>query len=206
MLKRILLDILLVLLGLGIACLIIQLTAIPEKHYQGISILLGFVGLAMGERKFLWTWIVNIYRAAKILIEQEQNLGSFVKPYIWDIDLYPDRIKPSNEVDYIVVALSWDNRTYKRVKVHNIKGTLSINGSKPPDNFPSFIRDVSLKELERSSNPQPINVTIARDALRIVQDIRQKGYGKINIGFDITAIANGNSMSYSIVHTTKYVG
>ena len=205
MLKRILRDTLFIAVGLGIAWLTIQPTTIPEKYYLPTSIILSLIGLGIGEKRFLLRWIMNILRATQILINQERNLVDFVKPYVSYANLFPNQNKQTDEVDYIDVVLSWDNRTLRKVKIHNIKGTLSIDGSKPPDDLPTVIPDVNLGELKQSLDSKCIHITITRDALRTIQGIRQTGYGQVNLVLEIVAMIDGISVSYDIVYNAHFI-
>lgn len=125
------------------------------------------------------TEIVKAYRL------QQDNPEWYIKPFISAVALLPDPLKDMESANYINVTLGWDNRTLQEVSISNIKGTLSIGGADPPCDLPASVPDYNLKPL--TPHLCPITVTLSREHLRIVRDVRQRGYGRVNILLKLSA-------------------
>ena len=104
------------------------------------AVLSGFIlfilGLIYSERKPILGWAMNLFRATRLLMQQENNLNQFVLPSMTDCELYPDRIKEPTKVPYITIRLSWDNRSFREVKIEDIRGVISVEGHHPPEACP----------------------------------------------------------------------
>jgi len=174
------------------------------------AILSGVAFFVLGEiitqRKLLRRWIVNLFRATHLLVQQEENLKDFVKPFITDVDIYPNPIKKPADVPYITIKLGWDNRSYRKVKIEDIRGVVSVEGHSPPDGLPSSVDDVELKAWQKQDDSLVIAVNLTGDGLNIIQGIRNKGFGKANIHLSLKAQLNGERVIFEpILYKASYV-
>jgi len=165
------------------------------------------LGILYTERKLLLRWAMNLFRATNLLMRQETNIKEFVKPVIIDIDLYPKPTKLPVDVPYITISLVWDNRSFREIDVCDIRGTVSVGGHSPPDDLPSIISDIKLKPWRIQDSPSEIAVNLTGDGLRIIQGIRDKGFGKARITINLKVQINGEIFSYdSISYRALYIG
>ena len=165
-----------------------------------------FLSLLLTEQRWVRRWVVNVFRATRILMAQDDNPENFIEPYVKDGDLFPDVYKGTDSVDYIQIMLSWKNRIFKKLVIENIRGAIRIEKSYPPDDLP-YIGSIHMEPLqEPSKTPQGIPIKITGDALKIVKDIRKKGHGKANISLKLSANISGGTVHYNIEDKIYYVG
>ena len=204
--KRLATDAIWVIVFFVIALLVSLLVGFPTPQSIIATVLAPLAGLVLRERRWIWRWRVNIVRAARILIKQEQTPKEFVVPYIEWVDLFPDRVKGIDEVPYIKLILSWRNYMFRDVRIEDIRGSIRVEGSYPPDDLPSNIATVTLEPLKESMNPSVIPTNLTGDALRIIKRIRQAEKGKAVIQLCLSARVNGVSVDYDISYDAYYVG
>ena len=173
----------------------------------GLSGLTFFIlGVVFSERKWLMGWVMDLFRAAHILRQQEGNLKEFVHPAITGVDLYPDKL--STNISYIFIYLCWDNRSFQKVHIENISGEISISGHHPPDTFHS-IKTVDLEPFYKQDDSSRIRIAvlITGEGLKQIEGIRTQGKGTAIIIADLTAYINGIYATYSkISYTAWYIG
>ena len=172
---------------------------------SGIAFLV--LGIIITERKLLWRWIMNLFRATRLLLQQEENLKDFVKPFITGVGIYPEPTKKLADVPYITINLGWDNRSFRAVKLEDIRGAVSVERHSPLNDLPSIVNDVNLRAWQRQDNSLIIAVNLTGDGLNFIQSIRDKGSGKAHIKLDLKAQLNGERVTFeSILYKALYVG
>lgn len=191
--------------GIVVGFMVVYITPYWGAPLSGLTFFI--LGVAFSERKVLWGWVMSFFRTARLLRQQDEHIELFVKPNIVDVDLYPEPIKPSIDVPYITISLVWDNRSFREVDIHDIRGTVSIEGHSPPDDLPSLISDTKLKPWQIQDSPSIITVNLTGNGLRIIQGIRDKGFGKAHIRVNLRVQINGEIFSYDpISYRALYIG
>lgn len=203
--KRIVTDVIWALVMLILA-VVASWRLFALSGWENIGLYVGsiLIGLVIPERRLVWMCIVNVFRAAKLLMEQKDDPKRFVWPYIRGIDFFPDPLK-GTDLDYIKVTVCWRNALYYRVTVGRIKGEVNIDGSSPSDRFESDTEIVLAPFEEGPLNPVPITVTITRDALKTVKSMRTKRSGKGSFGISFSAQLNGIEAKYTLMERYRYV-
>lgn len=194
------------LLGGTVVAILANYIAPPRGAIlSGVTFLI--LGIIITERKLLWRWIVNLFRATHLLVQQEENLKDFVKPFTTDVDIYPNPIKKPVDVPYITIKLGWDNRSFRAVKIEDIRGVVSVEGHSPPDGLPSSVDDVNLKAWQKQDDSLVIAVNLTGDGLKIIQNIREKGSGRASIQLSLKAQLNGEHVTFEpMLYKALYVG
>lgn len=200
--KKMRLLTILVFLAMGIVVAFV-VNMMVTSWAAGLSGLIFFIlGVVYTERKLLLGWAMDLFRAARLLRQQRENVEQFVQPFIMEVELYPDRLSANKS--YILIGLCWDNRSFQEVRVENIRGTISIAGHTPPDNLLN-VKDVSLKPFEKQGDPSLIPVTITGNGLGIIEKLRTDGHGRTSIATDLKAKINGTDAIYNIIYKAQYV-
>lgn len=139
-------------------------------------------------------------------MEQEDNPAKFVKPTLNEVDLYPNRLKQPAELLYVLATLTWDNLNFFNVTISDIKGTISVAGHQPADSF--FVTNIiNVRPFSVASEPLQIPINVTGEGLRIVQEMRRKGSGKIFITVDLNVRINDRLTQYEkIPCRVSYVG
>jgi hypothetical protein len=196
----------LVILGLLVGGIIIAFIADTVRPPWG-GRLSGFifflVGVIYSERKIIMRWPMNIFKAARMLGDQEDHPERYLKPVIAKIDLFPKPSLPSNEVPYIIIRLAWDSHSFQNVRISDIQGNVSVNGHTPPDVLPSMIDNVDCAP-QALANGSLIAIQLSGEGLKLVQRIRQQGQGRANILLILKAKLNGKDVSYEPFSETGY--
>ena len=203
MLKRIAINIIWATFPIAIA-VIISVCAGLSIPYIVVGIIASLLlGIAIGERKGIARWLVNIYRATRILLRQESNPKTYIQPYIKSVDLFPDMFKKeTTPINYIRLVLSWHSHMFRKVEIEDVKGEIQIEGSSPPDKF--FHIGIAVVEPLGDLHLTNISIILTEEALHIVKSIRNKGYGKADVTLKVSARIDGKAISYSGVSCTAY--
>lgn len=164
------------------------------------------LGIAFSERRLVLGWAMSLFRTARLLRQQEDNLEQFVCSAVTDANLYPNELKDP-DVPYITISLSWDNRSFRKVEIKDIRGVISIESHDPPDILPPNISDIDIKPWQKQDTPITIPVNITGEGLRIIQEIRSKGSGKANLAVSLKVQINGKPVTYDkILYKALYIG
>lgn len=201
---RLLGDALWIIALLGIAIGLTAYFGLAIGAQAGASIGSILVGVIISERRLIYSWGMNLIRAASLLIEQQNDPGRFVVPYISDIDIFPNRLDSDGiSQSYIMLTISWSNHMYRDVEIESIKGEMCIVGSQPPDSFYS-IKALKLNRFE-SGELTGIRVDATGNALKEVMRLRKQKYGRTHISVTLSARINGKLITYYPARTYNYV-
>jgi hypothetical protein len=204
--KRIRADVLWVL-GVIIVAVVINYFYVGLTGWKNIWLWVAplLLGIVLGERRWIWRWIVNIILAAKILIREEDNPKEFVFPSIGHVDVFP---RQKIDLDYITINLNWTNILHKSVKITDIIGKVHINGSQPPDEF-NYREPIVLEAHSLPTNDKNITkniiVDVKRDAFDAVKRMRQEKYGFGTMVIDLSLKLNNKDVTYSLYNQYQYV-
>jgi hypothetical protein len=144
------------------------------------------VGLVLGERRRIWRWTVSVIRAARILVQEDDNPTDFILPYV-EVDFWPQRTSGTG-LEYIHLQIQWLSLLHRKVTIEDITGDFSIDGY-PIDEFSQRVR-LELTQHGWTESDSPIRVSL-KNNLQAVLKMRQDGRGKGSLVVNLSFRLNG---------------
>lgn len=149
-------------------------------------------------------WFGALWREWRSMYWQKIRPWDFARPRIAWIDLFPAHGLPGAGGYYIEFALDFDNPTSWGVIVEDIRGTISIGGSYPPEHLPP-IELGCVRPHSTFKEPPVVPVRLGPEALRTVRLIRENGRGEVDVKLALNYRINGRSRSHPVSQRAYYV-